>query len=287
MIVSPWIHTNDPIQVLKVNEKLDLLKNNLKNENYLKDMIKKYFIENKHRITLIMDPDENYIEIQQKKTEIKLENIVKNLKPKEITEINKKNEKLLASQNKIQKNDILPSLDINDIPKIIPNIINMKKNDKNIFYNEQQTNELVYISSLIKLPSMVIDKELLPYIPLFAHSLTKIGTFKYDYSELAEQIELNTGGIDSEIAIIPNLQNSNEFEISIILNSYCLEKNISKMIELIKEIHMNTNMGSDDKHLKILMEQFLYEISSEMVSNGTHFSTLYNQSTLTKTNVSI
>jgi Zn-dependent M16 (insulinase) family peptidase len=182
MIIPTWIHSNDPIYEIQVKEKIEKLRENLKNPNYLKDLIKKYFIDNKHVITLIMNPDKNYIQNEEKKKKFKLEEIQSKLKKEDILKIEKETKLLLESQNALQDNSCLPSLTLNDIPKKLPNFIDLKSFD-NIYYNQQQTNGLVYITSLISFPNF-LDQDLIEYLSLYSMILTKIGTSKYNYIEL-------------------------------------------------------------------------------------------------------
>jgi pentatricopeptide repeat protein len=96
---------------------------------------------------------------------------------------------------------------------------------------------------------------------------------------------LHTGGIDSEIIITPNLKNPNQYELSLLISSYCLERNIEKMIDIIELIHLTAKVGSNPQHLKNLIEQFLYEMSSDVISNGSSFANLNSASFITKTDV--
>jgi pentatricopeptide repeat protein len=98
-------------------------------------------------------------------------------------------------------------------------------------------------------------------------------------------MELVTGGIETEVVVTPNLKNPNQYQLSIMINSYCLEKNYEKMIDLIEMIHLDSKVASNPTYLKSLIEQFLFEISSEMITNGTSFASLYSFSRLTKSDV--
>jgi Zn-dependent M16 (insulinase) family peptidase len=101
----------------------------------------------------------------------------------------------------------LPTLTLDDIQRKLPNPINLKvTGDANsIYYNEQDTNGIVYVTSYTPI-STDLPTELRKYVPLFAHVLTKIGARDMNHTKLAEEIELHTGGISARPLLIPNLK---------------------------------------------------------------------------------
>ncbi|XP_064404752.1 presequence protease, mitochondrial-like [Halichondria panicea] len=63
-VMSPWIriHGGDSISMTKINEHVERFKENLKTAGYLQEKIKQHYLNNNHRLTLIMSPQAEYEE---------------------------------------------------------------------------------------------------------------------------------------------------------------------------------------------------------------------------------
>jgi Zn-dependent M16 (insulinase) family peptidase len=51
-----WIHEMDPIEVFKTTKYISLLRERLAQEPFFQNLIKKYLLNNPHKLTLIMNP---------------------------------------------------------------------------------------------------------------------------------------------------------------------------------------------------------------------------------------
>jgi presequence protease len=109
--------------------------------------------------------------------------------------------------------------------------------------------------------------------------LSRIGTKRLNNIEMTQEIEIYTGGIICEYHIIPNLSNFEVKEIGFSINSYSLNKNVDKMIELILEI-LSTSRLNDTKYLKTLLDQQNEAMVNSIVMSGNTFSGLFSSSFL-------
>ena len=51
------LHNDDPLKVLDLDASFDVIKNNLKKENYIENLIEKKIINNQHRVNYFLAPD--------------------------------------------------------------------------------------------------------------------------------------------------------------------------------------------------------------------------------------
>ena len=60
-ILSYWSHGSNPVDYLAFDETVCRFREQLAtNPRYLQDKVKEYFLDNPHKLTLVMKPDENF-----------------------------------------------------------------------------------------------------------------------------------------------------------------------------------------------------------------------------------
>src|SRR5690606_24466689 len=107
-------------------------------------------------------------------------------------------EKLRALQEAVDPPELLariPTLTLADLPregKVTPIEIGTLAGTR-LFYHDLPTLGIVYLDLGFDLH--VLDKELLPYLPLFGRALLQTGTSKEDFVSLTQRIGRTTGGI--------------------------------------------------------------------------------------------
>ncbi|TRY56080.1 hypothetical protein DNTS_017927 [Danionella cerebrum] len=266
-IASCWNHDGDPVELLKISEKVSRFRQCLKeNPRYLQQKVQQYFQKNSHRLTLSMSPDERFLEKQAEAEELKLQQKIQSLSVDDRNDVYEKGLQLLAAQNATQDASCLPALKVTDIEPIIPNTpIQMgTAGGVPVQYCEQPTNGMVYFRALCSLNSLPEDLKI--YVPLFCSVITKLGCGKLDYRQQAQQIELKTGGMSVSPQIIPDIQNLDLYEQGIILSSSCLERNLPDMFHLWSEI-FNSPRFDDEERLRVLVM-----MSAQELSNGISYS---------------
>ncbi|KAM9307679.1 presequence protease, mitochondrial [Gastrophryne carolinensis] len=172
-IASSWNHDVDPVDLLRMGEKIDRFRQQLKeNPTYLQEKVKQYFQDNLHSMKLTMRPDDDYYDKQAHLEREKLDQKVKALSEEERKHIYDKGLELLRLQTEPQDVSCLPALKVSDIEPTIPYTeVNVAyAGEVPVQYCAQPTNGMVYfraVSSLNTLP-----EELKPYVPLFCSVVT-------------------------------------------------------------------------------------------------------------------
>jgi len=94
-LMSSWNHDADPVAMLKVNDQVGRFRKTLKeDENFLKNKVREYFIDNSHQLILEMNPKEDYLEENEKKEKELLDS-----KTKTLTEDDRRNIYQTGTQN--------------------------------------------------------------------------------------------------------------------------------------------------------------------------------------------
>ena len=59
-ILSVYNHGGDALQLVDVTKNIEKIREKANNEKLFEGLIQKYLLDNKHRVTVIMTPNENY-----------------------------------------------------------------------------------------------------------------------------------------------------------------------------------------------------------------------------------
>uniref|UniRef100_A0A8C3T895 Pitrilysin metalloproteinase 1 n=1 Tax=Chelydra serpentina TaxID=8475 RepID=A0A8C3T895_CHESE len=281
-IASCWNHEGDPVELLKIADKVTQFRQHLKeNPTFLQEKVKQYFKDNPHRLILSMSPDESYYEKQAKLEAEKLKHKVNALSEEEKKQTYEKGLELIALQSKPQDTSCLPALKVSDIEPTIPFTeleMALAADEIPVQYCAQPTNGMVYfraVSSLNTLP-----EELKPYVPLFCSVITKMGCGAFGYREQAQQMELKTGGMSVSPHIIPDDSHLDAYEQGVLFSSLCLDRNLPDMMHLWSEIFNNPHF-EEEEHFRVLVKMTAQELSNGIPDSGHLYASVRASKTLT------
>lgn len=268
-INNVWNHDVNPVECLNVNKQVENFRNNLKNDpKYLQRKIKKYFLDNNHKLIIEMTPNQQYEQEQNELERKLLETKISQLNNEDRKNIFTLGQELLLVQNAQEDITVLPTLTINDINRSCSktNLEKIKIGQVPVQYSSQPTNGLVYFNAVLQLQPEIFPKKLLPYLPLFTHLMTKLGAGKYNRNEFDQAIQITTGGLNSSVYLMDNHSAFGQFEMGIHLNSFCLERNLNGMFQLWTELFNKIHFRDDPDHLMQLIR-----ISSAELAQGVSY----------------
>uniref|UniRef100_A0A670JAN9 Presequence protease, mitochondrial n=1 Tax=Podarcis muralis TaxID=64176 RepID=A0A670JAN9_PODMU len=281
-IASCWNHEGDPVDLLKIAEKVARFRQCLKEDpQFLQKKMKQYFKGNPHRLTLSMSPDGAFYEKQTSMEAAKLKEKLEALSEEEKKQTYEKGLELLDLQSKPQDTSCLPALKVSDIePRIVFTELetSLTAEDVPVQYCAQPTNGMVYfraVSSLNTLP-----EELRPYVPLFCNVITKMGCGALSYREQAQEIELKTGGLSVCPHITVDDSHLDVYEQGVLFSSLCLDRNLPDMMHIWSEI-FNSPHFEDEEHFKVLVKMTAQELSNGIPDSGHMYASIRASRTLT------
>ncbi len=267
-----WFHGGDPSTILKFDALMDRLFKELDNGPFLENQIKKYFLNNPHRVRLLLKPDPAMADNEKKRVHKELSQIRKNLLPSDIETIDSDTRALSTLQDTKENLSCLPTLEIEDIDTGIQTA------DESPGYDniaaacyEQPTSGIFYITTAIGLQSL--PAELLALVPFFCNALILSGTKRHSYTEIAQLIDLYTGGLGLTINAGTRFGETDEDSCLPVMtfSAKCLSRNQQKMFELIDELLCDSDF-SDLNRLKQLLLEYRSNMESAVVSNGHRFA---------------
>jgi len=278
-----WFHHGDPTTSLKFDTLIDKLFDELKKGPFLENQIKKYFLNNPHRVRLILLPDPGMAEKEKKRLNKELQQVQGSLSESDIKLIYTDTKELAELQEAKENLACLPTLEIEDIAPDIPTVDETPGYDNtDASCYELPTSGIFYLTSAFGLQPL--KPELLSLVPFFCHCLPLIGTSRHSYNEVAQLIDLYTGGIGLSINAGVNFADADENACMPIMSfaAKCLSRNLKKMFELIEELLCEYNF-SGLKRLEQLLLEYRSNMESSVVSNGHRFAISLASRTFTTT----
>jgi len=175
-------HRGDPIALLDLDPVLDTLRARIADPDYIKSLARK-LLDNPHRVTLTLRPDEG-LSARQVQAEVeRLAAIKARLGADEAAAILRQAEELKARQARKDDESILPKVGLEDIPREMAYVAPAERLDSPLPLTTYGagTNGLVYQQLVIRLPAL--EDELVDLLPLYANVLTELGVGDRDYLE--------------------------------------------------------------------------------------------------------
>ena len=259
------LHNDDPLKVLDLDSSFDEIKNNLKKENYIEDLIEKKIINNQHRINYCLAPDVEFNKKNDIKIRKKIDKKSKKLSVQDKKRIIELTKDLKLRQEKSDNPEILPKVTKEDIPRVrtYPKSESYKNDNKNFFY-KVGTNGITYHSMI--LPCGPLTNDEFKVASLFANTLTDVGIDNKDYEEVQKIQSAVTGGISANFILIPNKAQS-AHTLGLKITSKCLEENEKEMQDLMIETAKNSNF-SDKNRIKDMLNFISSDNERSLIQNG-------------------
>ncbi|MBL6990655.1 MAG: insulinase family protein [Bacteriovoracaceae bacterium] len=270
--IGGWIHGGDPVTYLNIDTTLDQIKKKLEDKEYILSLIKQKFIDNPHRVTLFLTPDENLTQAEEEEQAKHLEQIKAKLSDNEKNELITQAKVLKDFQEKESDLSCLPIIAIEDLdksPKVLDKpFIKTTLGLNEIFKYEQNTNGLSYVNFLFSLKNFSMKERM--WLPLFSSLLVQSGVGSKDYEEFAKEKAKTTGGFKASPVILTSAQSDASVEY-FSLSSRALNQNLTSVFNLATDMINDWNF-QDLSRTKTVIEKRFNTLKNSILYDGTAFS---------------
>ncbi len=259
------LHNDDPLKVLDLDSSFNLIKNNLKDKNYIEKLIEEKIINNPHRVNYCLAPDTEFNSKNEIKIKEKVDEKSKKLSSRDKERIIELTKDLKIRQEKSDNPEVLPKVTKNDIPKkrVYAKSESYKNDSKNFFY-KVGTNGITYHS--IVLPCSPLTDNEFKVASLFTNTLTDIGIGNKNYEEIQRIQSAVTGGISASFTLIPN-ENQSSHYLGLKITSKSLEENEKEMQDLMIETAKDSNF-SDKSRIKDMLNFITSDNEKSLIQKG-------------------
>jgi hypothetical protein len=260
------LHGGDPSRILNLDEDLNRIREELRQGSFFEDRIRKYFIENPHRVLLTLAPDQDMERKEAGRVAEELERIKAGLDEGGIERIIKNSSRLEELQGKKEDLSCLPTLELSDIPSSVDDVKEAASYaGLPVSCYEQPTGGICYFNTAAG--GGLTDEKMLSLVPFFCFAFSRTGTLLRDYSDMAKRMDTYTGGI----SLSANARR--EFGMNgccvpfISFSGKCLARNIDMMFDIIGEL-LQKHDFSDLERIKKLLLEYRAGLESAVVHAG-------------------
>ena len=261
-----WFHGGDPLKILNFDADLTRLQKELTGGAFFENRIKKYFLDNPHRVTMTLVPDQEMASNENHRLRLELDRIKKELSPSDIDRIKQDAEALIRLQETEEDISCLPTLGRKDIPPSVPSVKKTATDDavQAALYN-QATSGIFYFAAAAG--GGALPGQLIPLAPLFCYVASRMGTAVRDYAEMARRIDAYTGGIGLSTHARTRFDGLGDCVPFVSFTAKSLLRNQDQMFDIIQEL-LHQSDFCDLTRLKNLLLEYRAGLESMVIQNG-------------------
>lgn len=256
--MSAWIYDRDPFQPLKWQDDLEKFKARLvAGEDVFGPLIRRYLLDNQHRVTVELRPDASLSEQIEKTEQGKLQAVRSGMGEGDLEGVVKATQELKERQETPDSPEALaciPSLQLSDIPKkiaTIPTAITDVEGGATLLAHDLFTNDVLYLD--VALDMRPVPQALLPLVPLFCRCLTQMGTAKESFVELTERIGRKTGGLSVSPSVMSR-KGSDEPVAYIMVRGKAMADKAGDMLEIVHDILLTARLDDKERFKQMVLE---------------------------------
>ena len=255
-LLKTWLYGGDPNAYLRYEDDLAAIKHGL-DERYFENIIKKYFLDNPHKVLMTLAPDKTFAKKRDDAQAARLAEIKANLTPAQVEEIISTTQRLKLRQQAPDSPDALKTIPIlkrEDLRKEAEHLpLQFRDLDgTKILFSNVDTHGIIYLTFYFDALKVPQDKLFHAY--LLTSLLGNIDTKQRTYEELAILTNLNIGGFGSTLRADSEKDLPHSFAPRLRVHVKALKSKLTEMTDIIAEI-LNDTTFINKKRTRELIEQ--------------------------------
>jgi len=258
-------HRGDPIALLDLDPVIAKMREQIKDPNFIKDLAKNLLIDNPHRVTLTLRPDQTLSAKRVKAEQQRLASIKAGLTESEKKNIIEQARALELRQQRKDDESILPKVTLSDIPSDIHIPTEKIATDFPLHTFASGTNGIVYQQIVSALPALDESERLL--LPLYGNVLTELGVGKKDYLETQNWQSSVCGSLHAFSSVRSLVDNTQAVSGFFVLSSKGLHRNYSAMSDLMLQTMAQVHFDETER-LRELISQMRSRSEMSVTGNG-------------------
>ena len=260
-------HRGDPVSLLDLDPVLDNLKQQIRDPEYIKSLARELLLNNKHRIRLVLKPDTQLANVKDTAEKDRLASIKAQLSEEQKKEIVDSAYTLKQRQEMEEDLDILPKVDLSDIPEDISFSQPDQQHTSPIPLTSYGTgtNGIVYQQMIMPLPTLTAEQ--MDLLPLYSACVTEMGVGSRDYQQTQLWHSSLVGSYSAAASVRTHRNDLTKLHGNLTVACKGLACNQQQMSELMQESFSLARFDELDR-LKELIAQILTHKESSVVSNG-------------------
>ena len=285
-ILRSWLYGGDPLTHLEFEKHLSSLRKQWSDTpSFFTDELKKLTINNNHRLTMVVTGSSSLGEDLGKATEVQSARLSKDFSKEQIAEYHRKTKELLAAQqleHSAEELAVIPQLSKSDIPT---------ENQKTTILKDEAGGQPLYISELftagityfdLGFELSVLTNEQFKYYPLYAEYLTRCGAGGLSSLEMANRINLNSGGINCSDFLVEDFNDTSTIITKTTFHGKALAASSQEMFDIIEDILLAPDF-EDENLIKNIVLENKNDLQSAVARSGHSFAIMRGGASLLTT----
>lgn len=238
--------------------------------SYYEELVRDYLIHNPHKSVVVVRPVKGLTGRKEKKLAKELAKRKDAMSREEIERIVRETKELKQYQEEPSSREDLekiPLLSRADMKREAAPYYNEEKkvDDTVLLYHDIFTNGIGYLRFMFDLRQ--VPEELFPYVGILKTILGLVSTENYSYSELYNEINLQTGGIAPAVNTYTDAEDLSKYTATLDLKVKVLYENLPQAFALAEEILTRSDY-TDTKRLYELVAEARSCKQADMMSAG-------------------
>ncbi len=256
--LSDWLYDGDAFAPLAWEKPLASIKSRLASgEKVFENAIRRWFLDNTHRVTVLLLPDAGLAAARQSAEDAKLAALRAGMSEEQRAGVAEAAAALRAAQQKPDSQealDTIPSLGKQDLPAenaVIACAVE-KKDGLDVVTHDLDTTGILYARMAFDLSA--VPSRLLPLTPLYARALTELGTKHSDYVKLGFEISAHTGSLGAGAVVLPRLSDAAPVTF-LSFSGKCTADKVDRMTALMEEILSEPDFDNRERFMQMALEE--------------------------------
>ena len=255
-MMDNWLYDNDPLELLHYEEALVNIRKGLSG-TYFEDLIRQSILNNNHKVLVSIYPERGLQERKDAEVKEHLTAVKAKMSPEEIEAIVEQTKRLKLRQEAPDSDEALASIPLLELSDLNPNIEAVERRESKIgnttvHFVPTFTKGINYVGLYFNLSCFTEDE--LFYADILSDIIGRINTSERGYEALAKDINMNLGGLSSDITAISKDGKRDEFTPLMIVRAKALHSKLPDLCRLINEVVQKADY-SDDRRLTELVQE--------------------------------
>ncbi|PNK61922.1 insulinase family protein [Psychrobacter sp. FDAARGOS_221] len=255
---STAIHDGNPIDIWQVDEHLNWLREQVKDPNWLPNLLKQHLLDNPHRVRVTLVPDENKSAELAAAEQARLDAIEAKLTDEDKAQLKQQAADLTARQAAEDDLSLLPKVGLEDVPESVSFThgeqlpIKLVGEDSVLHQYLAGTNGLYYYQLLMPLEG---QDELInhPLLPLYLGLLSELGTDSLSAREFQAVQAAHSSGVTARVSQRTSIHHPNKLTSYFVVATRALNRK-PEAIDLVKQV-LEHSVFSEHDRIKELLQQ--------------------------------
>ena len=249
------IHRSDPSAVFDLDPVIESLREQIKDPEFIKQLVKEYLLDNQHRVRLTLRPDTELSVRKEQAEKQRLAAIKAAMSDEDKQRVIQRAVDLAQRQEQVDDPDILPNVGLEDVPAevSIPESQPRKIAGTDSQLYTQGTNGLVYHELAIDLPALTeAQLDLLPY---YSSCLTELGCGENDYLKMQDLQSSVSGGIQAQSSIMAATHDVQSVSAYFLFAGKALNRNNNRLATLMRDTIHTVRFDEHDRMKELISQQ--------------------------------